>query len=128
MVGHFFYQLCSNLYLVKPWNYNTNRNNISCHISDVACRWLVVESAKLFQSYVQHFWIFICERNCRIFIGFCKKAFFNDPIIFLDRDKKKKLMPASFSYFLELLCEKKVTLSSMIVITVIISLHYKETD
>ena len=47
---------------------------------------------------------------------------------FLTETKKTKLMPASFSYFLELLCEKKVTLSSVIVITVIISLHYKETD
>ena len=30
----------------------------------------------------------------------------NNPIMFLDRDNKIKLVPASFSYFFELLCEK----------------------
>ena len=30
----------------------------------------------------------------------------NHPIMFLDRDNKTKLMPASFSYFLQLLGEK----------------------
>ena len=30
----------------------------------------------------------------------------NNPIIFLDRDNKTKLAPASFCYFLELLLEK----------------------
>ena len=30
----------------------------------------------------------------------------NHPIMFLDRDNKGKLVPASFSYFLELLLEK----------------------
>ena len=49
----------------------------------------------------------------------------NHPIMFLDRDNKAKLVPASFSYFLELLWEKN---KSVIVITVIISLHYKETN
>ena len=51
----------------------------------------------------------------------------NHPIMLLDRDNKKKLVPASFernSY------ERKIdfSLKCVIVITVIISLHYKETN
>ena len=47
-----------------------------------------------------------------------------------DGDNKTKLVPASFSYFLELLQEKILILSlkSVIVTTVMISLHYKETN
>ena len=53
----------------------------------------------------------------------------NRPIMFLDRDNKTKLVPASFSYFLELLRQKnRFSLKSVIVITVIISLHYTETN
>ena len=39
---------------------------------DSANRWLIVENAKIFQSYVKHFLIFPRERDCRIFIGLCK--------------------------------------------------------
>ena len=47
----------------------------------------------------------------------------NDPIMFLDRDNKTKLVPASFSYFLELLREKiDFRLKSVIVTTVIMFL------
>ena len=42
----------------------------------------------------------------------------NHPITFLDRDNRKKLVPASFPNFLELLWK-------ILVITVIISLYYK---
>ena len=53
----------------------------------------------------------------------------NYPIMILDRDNKTKLLPASFSYFLELYKRKiNFSLKSVIVITVIISLHYKETN
>ena len=53
----------------------------------------------------------------------------NHPIMFLDRDNRTKLLPASFSYFLELMREKYILVKkSVIVITVIISLHYKETN
>ena len=45
---------------------------ICCYVHDSACRWLMVESTKIFQSYVKHFWIFQCEKNCRILIGSCK--------------------------------------------------------
>ena len=73
---------------------------------DSACRWFIFENAKIFRSYVKHFWIFPRERNCRILIGLCKEVFMNHPIMFLERDNKGKLVPASFSYFLELLWEK----------------------
>ena len=49
----------------------------------------------------------------------------NYPIMFHDRDNKKKLMSASFSYFLQLLFEKKNAKNCVILITCIISLHYK---
>ena len=49
--------------------------------------------------------------------------------MFLDRGNKMNLVPASFSYCLELLREKnKSSLKSVIIITVTISLHYKETN
>ena len=51
----------------------------------------------------------------------------NYPIIFLDRNNKTKLAPASFSYFLELLWEKnKFSLKSVTVVTVTTSLFNKE--
>ena len=31
---------------------------IRCYMRNSACRWLIVEYAKIFQSYVKHFWIF----------------------------------------------------------------------
>ena len=45
---------------------------IPCYMRDSACRWLIVENAKIFRSYVKHFWIFPREINCRILIGLCK--------------------------------------------------------
>ena len=51
------------------------------------------------------------------------------PIMFLDRDNKTKLVPASFSYFLELLDRKiNFSLKSIMFVSAIISLHYKETN
>ena len=70
------------------------------YMRDSAYRWFLVENAKIFSSYVKHFWIFPRERNCRILIGLCKEVFMNHPIMFLDRDNKGKLVPPSFSYFL----------------------------
>ena len=68
-----------------------------------AYRWLIVENAKIFRSYVKHVLIFPRQRYCRILIGLCSYVFMNHPILFLDRDKKTNLVPAFFSYFLELL-------------------------
>ena len=52
--------------------------------------------------------------------------------MFLDRHSKTKLVPASCSYFLEFLREKNeffyFSLQRVIVLTVIIFLHYKETN
>ena len=45
---------------------------ISCYMRDSSCRWLIVECAKIFRSYVKHFWIFPREENCRILIGLNK--------------------------------------------------------
>ena len=54
----------------------------------------------------------------------------NHPIMFLDRDNKTKLVPASFTYFIFNFYEKKInfSLKNVLVIIVIIFLHYKETN
>ena len=36
---------------------------------DSACSWLIVENAKIFQSYAKHVLIFPLERNCTFLIG-----------------------------------------------------------
>ena len=42
---------------------------IHCYMHGPAFRWLIVENAKIFQSYVKHFWIFLREKSCKILIG-----------------------------------------------------------
>ena len=74
----------------------------------------------MFRSYAKHFWIFPRERNCRILIGSWKYVFMNHPIMFLERHNKTKSVPASFSYFLELLWP----LWSLCVIAKLIKLFY----
>ena len=39
---------------------------------DFACRWLIVENAKIFPSYVKHFLIFPHVKSCRILIDLWK--------------------------------------------------------
>ena len=70
---------------------------IPCYMRDSACRWLIVENAKIFRSYVKHFKVFPRERNCRILIGLHKKVFMNHPIIFLNQDNKTKLDVRNFA-------------------------------
>ena len=48
--------------------------------------------------------------------------------LFLDRENKTKAVPASFSYFTELFWEKSKFSSKSVIVTTIISLHYKETN
>ena len=67
-----------------------------------ACSCRIAENAKIFQSYVKHFWIFLREGNCRILIGLSKYVFMNHPIILLEQDSKTKLVLV-FSAFLETL-------------------------
>ena len=59
------------------WNYNIVRNTItctkiSCCTRDSACWWFIVKKAKIFWSYVKHFWILAGVRKCRILIGLSK--------------------------------------------------------
>ena len=80
---------------IKPSNHGTiirtgiTCKKIPCYMRDSAYRWFIVENAKIFRSYVKHFWTFPRERNCRILIGLCKEVFMNHPIMFLDGDNKK---------------------------------------
>ena len=78
-------------------------NKFSCYMRDSACRLLIVENPKTFQSCIKVFLIFPRERNCRILFGLCKLVFMNYPIMFLDWDNKTKLLSASLSCFLDLL-------------------------
>ena len=89
------------------------------HDSD--CRFLIAKNAKIFWSYVKHVWVFLCEKNYRILIVLYKEVFIEH--------QGYKLVPASFSEFLERLWEEnKSWLKKFIVITLIIFLHYKETN
>ena len=38
----------------------------SCYMWDSACRWFIVKKAKIFWSYVKHFWILAGVKKCRI--------------------------------------------------------------
>ena len=87
---------------------------ISCYMRNSACRWLIVVNAKIFGSYVEHFSIFPRTKNCRTLIGLCKKVFMNYPIMFLDRDNKPKLVPASFLLCITFMSGKQ-TLSACII-------------
>ena len=82
---------------------------------------LLLKPLKYFEvRYVKHFWIFPRERSWLVYVNEFSW------IMFLDRDNKTNLVPVSFPCFLE---EKKnFRLKSVIAITVIISLHYKETN
>ena len=64
-------------------------------------------------------------RNCKILIGLCKRVFVNRSVILLDQGKKIKLVPASFSCFLDYLwtANNRVT-----ILTVIMSPYYNETN
>ena len=45
---------------------------IPCYMRDSPCRWFIVKKAKIFWSYVKHFWIFTGVRKCKILIGLWK--------------------------------------------------------
>ena len=44
-------------------------NKISRYMRVSACRWLIVEKAKILRSYIKYFWVLPPERDCRILIG-----------------------------------------------------------
>ena len=107
---------------IISWNYNwagMTCKKTPCYMRRSACRWLVAENAKISQSYVKHFWIFLNEKYLEswlLFLFFGFLDFMNHLIMFLDRDNKTKLIS---SYFLKLLWEKiDFSLKSVIGITV----------
>ena len=85
-------------------------NKTSCYMGESACRWLVVENAKIFQSYVKNFWISHAKEIVESLLVYANKFTLMQisfrPIMFLHQDNKMNLLLASFSYFLELLWEK----------------------
>ena len=67
---------------------------------------LLLKMLKYFEVMLNTFLFFPRDINCRILISSCKYVFMNHPIVLLDQDNKIKLVPASFSSFLEILYEK----------------------
>ena len=81
--------------------------------------WRIVKNTKIFWSYVKHFPILVGIWNWRILIGLCKYIFINPPIIFLNWDNKVKLVPASFSCFINLSWKgKQTTLFTVSTVTI----------
>ena len=68
------------LLLITPYHGTIIRTGITCkkipcHVHDSACRWFIVKKAKIFWSYVKHFWVPTCVRKCRILTGLCNNLF-----------------------------------------------------
>ena len=76
---------------------------IPWYMRDWVCRWRFDNSAKLFWIYVKNLWIFQLVRNCIFLIGLSKHVFMNRAIILFYLKNKTKLVPVSFSCFLNLL-------------------------
>ena len=75
---HSFYWIAFQDLRYSYWNHGTvprtgiTSKKISCNMRGSIRRWLIIENAKIFGSYVKHFWISLRERNCRILIGLCQ--------------------------------------------------------
>ena len=98
---------------------------------DSACRWLIAENMKIFRKYFEYFEFFHVKEIIESWLVYGNKFSWIIQSCFLTKtiNDKTKLVQASFSYIEELLWEKKKNrLKSVIIITVIISLHYKETN
>ena len=68
------------LLLITPYHGTIIRTGITCkktpcYVHDSACRWFIVKKAKIFWSYVKHFWVPTCVRKCRILTGLCNNLF-----------------------------------------------------
>ena len=53
------------------------RKKMPCYMPDSACRWRIVEKAKISVSYAKHFRIFPGVRSCRNLVSLCKYVFMN---------------------------------------------------
>ena len=79
-----FFRLHSHSYHGTVIRTGITCKKIPCYMRDSACRWFIVKKAKIFLSYVKHFWILAGMRKCRILIGLWKQPFLHCPNIFLD--------------------------------------------
>ena len=78
------------------------RKRVTCYMRYSACSWCIVKNAKIFWSYVEQFWIFQRERNCRILIVYAIKFSW---ITFLTEKTKNESSASFFFLFFELLWE-----------------------
>ena len=62
------------------------RKKTPCYMHDSAWRWFIVKKAKMFWSYVKHFWILagVRKKNVEFWMVCVDKLFLNCPTIFLD--------------------------------------------
>ena len=77
VVGLFF----SNVFQSSIFNHGTIKwtgiicKKIPCYMRDSACRWFIVKKAKIFWSYVKHFWILAGVRNVEFWLVSANKFF-----------------------------------------------------
>ena len=79
--------------VVVPWNYNTNRNNISENFLLQMQLSLQMSYCWKYKSWYTFFKSPASKKH-RILIGLWKKVFVNLPIVFIDWNNKTKLEPA----------------------------------
>ena len=81
---------------------------IRCYMRDSACRWLIVENCKIFRSYVKHF--FHVKEIVESWLAYVNKFSWIAQSCFLTHTIKiqEKIVPALFSYFLELFWRKYI--------------------
>ena len=72
---------------------------------------VLLKTLKYFEVMLLFFLNLPYVKNDRIFIGLCKEAFMNSPIIFLEQENTTKLVSASFSCVLEILRRKEYSLA-----------------
>ena len=64
---------------------------IPCYIRNSASRWFIVKKAKLFWSYLKHFWILAGVKKRRILIGLCTSLVLENFIVFYLRKIQFKM-------------------------------------
>ena len=67
---------------------------------------LLLKMPKYSEVMLNIFEFFHVKEIVESWLVYVNKFFMNHPIMFFDRDNKTKLVPVSFSYFLELLLVK----------------------
>ena len=79
-----------------------------------ACRWRIVKKAKIFWSYVEHFWILASVRKYRIAIGLYKQVSMNCRVIFINWENKMGFSATFLFLFFRIFKKKKEVLYKIV--------------